>query len=144
VTGQNLGANAPVFIVYGLSNTQSAFGNLPFGLPGTNCSLLASIDASALAFASTTGTLGTGAAANALVVPADPVYSGLVVHEQLVPFAPAANVYGVAFSNAQSVTLGTLTAPGRGTYAVWHGQDASATVATDVKAFGYAVRLGTL
>ncbi len=71
-----------------------------------------------------------------------PAFSGLEFHEQLAVLAPNANPLGAAFSDAQTVTLGTLTPPGRGTYTVANGQDAYATIATDVLAFGYAVRLG--
>ena len=77
-------------------------------------------------------------------VPADPVYAGLVLHEQLAPVSFGVNPYGIALSDAQTVTLGTLTQPGIGVYAVANGQDANATIATDVQAFGYAVRLSTL
>jgi len=143
VTGQNLGASAPVLIIYGLDNAQSSFGALPYQLPGTSCSLLTSVDASRLTFADANGALVAGQAVNAFVVPADPIYNGLVIYEQLAALSAAANSYGVAFSDAQTLTLGTLSSPGRGTYTVSHGDDAYATVATEVSAFGYAVRLGT-
>lgn len=144
VTGQNLGANAPVFVLFGLDNTQSAFGPLPFRFPGTGCDLLTRIDANALTFATPGGALESGTPGNAFAVPADPAYAGLVLHEQLAALAPAANPLGLATSNAQTVTLGTITPPGRGTYAVGNNVDANATIATEVKAFGYAVRLRTL
>jgi len=143
VTGTELGANAPVFVIYGLDNTQSLFGPLPYRLPGTNCDLLVSVDATSLAFADATGALDSRSFANALVVPADPAYANLVIHEQLAALAPGANSFAVAFSNAQTVTLGSLTPLGRGTYVVGNGSDANATLATQVLPFGYAVRLGT-
>ncbi len=144
VTGQNLGANAPVFVLYGLDNTQSAFGPLPFRFPGTSCDLLVRIDASVLTFATPVGTLEPGLPGNAFPVPADAVFAGMVIHEQLAALAPAANPLGVAVSNAQTVTLGTIAPPGRGTYTVGNSVDADAAIATEVKAFGYAVRLRTL
>ncbi|MCR9244271.1 MAG: hypothetical protein NXI31_04510 [bacterium] len=140
ITGQNLGADAPLIVAFGLSNTRSLFGALPLTFPGTNCDLLVSLDATTLTFADSTGAL-TGLP---FVVPPVAAYAGVTLHHQLVAFAPAANSLGAAFSNAQTVTLGTLAAPGRGTYVVSHGSDADATIATEVSAFGYAARLGTL
>lgn len=144
VTGQNLGANAPVFVLYGLDNTQSAFGPLPFRFPGTACDLLTRIDANTLTFATPGGALESGTPGNAFAVPADPAYAGLVLHEQLAAMAPAANALGLAVSGAQTVTLGSISPPGRGTYSVGNNLDANATIATEVKALGCAMRLRTL
>ncbi len=137
--GQNLGANAPALVIFGLSNTQSLLGALPLTLNGTNCDVLVSQDATVFTVADASGEL-----ADFPFVPAAvPAFSGIVLHQQLAVFAPNANALGAAFSNAQTVTLGSLTAAGRGTWMVSNGADADATIATDVEAFGVAVRLGT-
>lgn len=142
LAGSNLGANAFVLGAFGLSNT-SAFVPLPFTLPGTACTLLASPDLTIGAIADASGTLG-GAQAIPLSLPADPAFSGIVVYEQLASLVPAANPWGIVLSNAVAVTLGSWFPLGRGTLAISHDTDASATHANAVKSFGYALRLRTL
>jgi hypothetical protein len=144
VTGQNLGANGVALVMHGLDNTQSPFGPLPFTLPGTACDLLVSPDALVLALANAAGELNTTSLGNAFTVPADPVFAGLVIHQQLAALAPAANAYGAAFSNAQTVTFGTIQPLGRGTLIATNEWASDAPVATQVRSFGYALRIGTL
>jgi|JRYL01.1.fsa_nt_gb hypothetical protein len=144
VTGQNLGAGSATLVMFGLDTTQSPFGPLPFRLPGTQCDLLVSPDALVFAMANGNGELNNASLGNAFAVPADPVFGGLVVHQQLAVLAPGANSFGAAFSNAQSVTFGTLDPLGRGTVIATNEFAADAPVATQVRPFGYALRLGTL
>jgi hypothetical protein len=140
--GTNLGANAFVLGAFGLSDTTS-FVPLPFTLPGTACTLLASPDVTFGAIADANGAL-TGAQAFALVLPPDPAIAGVVVYEQLASLVPAANPWGIVLSNAVAVTLGGWTPPGRGTWTVAHDTDANALYANSLKAFGLATRLRTL
>jgi hypothetical protein len=142
LSGQNLGASAFVLAVFGLSNT-TAFVPLPFQLPGTTCSLLASTDVTLGTFADAAGTV-SGAQAVPLSLAADPAFSGLVIYEQLASLVPAANPWGIVLSNGVAVTLGNFAPLGRGTYTVQHDADANATFANAVKPFGFAARLRTL
>ncbi|MFY9344828.1 MAG: hypothetical protein WAT39_20210 [Planctomycetota bacterium] len=142
LSGTGLGAGAPVLAVFGLSNT-AAFVPLPFVLPGTTCSLLASPDFTVPTFADATGAVN-GAAAVPLALAANPAFSGLVVYEQMASLVGSANPWGIVLSNGVAVTLGTFASPGRGTYTVAHDTDANAAFANVVRAFGYAVRLRTL
>jgi hypothetical protein len=138
LAGQNLGPNALALGVFGLSNTM-AFAPLPFQLPGTNCSLLASPD---FTLATTADGAGT-TAPNSLVLalPAAAALSGVVIYEQIASLVPTANPWGIVFSNAVAVTLGSFAAPGRGTYLCAHDTDQNATYANQVRAFGLALRL---
>lgn len=140
--GTNLGANAFVLAAFGLSNSTS-FVPLPFTLPGTTCSLLASPDLTLAAVADANGSLA-GAQAVPLALPADPALSGIVLYEQLASLVPAANPWGIVLSNGVAVTLGTWTAPGRGTISVSHDTNAGAAYANAIRPFGYALRLRTL
>lgn len=142
LAGANLGAGAPVVAVFGLSNTTS-FVPLPFALPGTSCTLLASPDATLLTLADGAGAL-SGAAAVPLAITADPAFSGLVVYEQLASLVGTANPWGIVLSDAVAVTLGSFAPLGRGTYMVAHDTDANATFANKVRPFGFAARLRTL
>ncbi len=141
LTGQNLGANAPVVGIFGLSNSV-AFAPLPFTLPGTSCALLASPDFTPVVLASGTGAVGGEQLV--LSLPADPAINGVVLYEQLASLVPAANPSGIRFSNGGERVLGGYTALGRGTYTVAHDNDASASFANVVRAFGYALQLRTL
>lgn len=143
LTGQNLGAGAPVFAIFGLSDTTSSFGPLPFQLPGTGCNFYSSTESYALVFADAGGTL-EAQPGTALAVPADNGFAGLVLFSQLAAYAPGANAFDVVLSDGLETTLGSLLPAGRGTWAVSHGASAVAPIATDVEAFGYAVRLRTL
>jgi hypothetical protein len=140
--GTNLGANAFVIGAFGLSDTLS-FVPLPFTLPGTSCSLLASPDVTFAAVADANGAL-TGANAFTLLLPPDPAISGVSGFEQLASLVPAANPWGIVLSNAVAVSLGTWAPPGRGTWTVAHDVDANAQYANVLKAFGFATRLRTL
>jgi hypothetical protein len=138
LVGQNLGGQAFALGVFGLSNT-TAFAPLPFTLPGTACSLLASPD---LTLATTTDAAGsTPANGLVLALPADPALSGVVLYEQIASLVPAANPWGIVFSNGAAVTLGSFAPLGRGTYMAAHDTDQNATHANQLRAFGTAVRL---
>jgi hypothetical protein len=141
LTGQNLGAGAPVLGIWGLSNTM-AFAPLPFTLPGTNCDLLASPDFTQATFADAAGAV-TGTQL-ALSLPADPAISGIVLYEQLASLVAGANAWGIVFSNAAAVTLGNFAPLGRQTYSVAHDVSATAPYGNIVRPFGYALRLHTL
>lgn len=137
LNGQNLGANAPVIAIFGLSNA------LPIPLPGTSCTLLTSLDVTSLLLADGTGAV-TGNPAAALALPAEPAFSGFILYEQLGSLVPAANPWGIVLGNAVAVTLGSFANPGRGTYSVAHDTDAAAVLANTTRAFGYAMRVRTL
>jgi hypothetical protein len=118
LTGQNLGAGALAFGIWGLGSA----GPLP--LPGTGCSLAANLD---------------------LLVPVFADAAGAVTGQQLplsLPASPALN--GIVLSNAVAVSLGAFAPLGRGTYLVAHDLDADALHANQVRPFGYALRLTTL
>ncbi|MCB9885743.1 MAG: hypothetical protein H6838_09635 [Planctomycetes bacterium] len=144
LTGDHLGANSPVVVMFGLDDTQGAFGPLPYNLPGTNCALLTSVDATSLVLADASGSLIAGQPGAAFAVPNIPVAAGLVVYEQLGALVPGANPFDVVLSDALAVTLGSMAPLGRGTYTVVNDQGANAPIATEVKPFGFAVRIGTL
>lgn len=144
VNGQNLGANAGVFAMFGFSDTQSPLGPLPLQLPGTSCAFLQSYDAYLLLVADATGMLPADAQNAALAIPARPVFQGTELLAQLMSVVPNANQWGFVLSDARRITLGNWSAAGRGTWTVSHGAFADAVVADSVRAFGYAVRLRTL
>jgi len=144
LTGQNLGANSPVFAIFGLSNTTSSFGALPYTLTGTNCTLLTSIDLSTLLFANAAGVIPANQPGASFAIPADNAFQGLVLHEQLAAYVAGANSWNLVLSNGLTVTLGSLNPLGRGTYTVQNGESATSPVASEVKPFGFAVRLRTL
>jgi hypothetical protein len=96
--------NTPVALIQGLSDTMSGFGPLPldltmFGAPG--CELL--VDPLAM-----TGfvTDGVGTALFLQATPSTLSLSGAVIYEQVVTLDPAANAFGVAFSNSLEQRLG--------------------------------------
>lgn len=142
VTGQNLGANAVALAVFGLSDTV-AFAPLPFTLPGTNCTLLASPDFTLPAVTDGSGALTT-AQGLVLSLPAEAALNGIVVFEQLASLVPTANPWGLVLSNANAVTLGSYNPLGRGTYLVAHDTNQNAAHANQLRAFGMALRLRTL
>lgn len=142
LVGQDLGSNAVVLGMFGIDNTSYTGIALPFTLPGTTCPLLTSIDASAVTIADATGAV-TGTDLG-LALPADPAISGVMLYEQLASIVPAANGFGIVFSDAVAVTLGDWNPLGRQTYSVAHDTDATASHANLLSAFGYAMRLGTL
>jgi hypothetical protein len=136
LNGQNLGANAIVVAIFGLSNA-------PATLPGTNCTVLASLDVTSLLLADGAGAV-LGNPAAALALPADPAISGYTIYEQLGSLVPAANPWGIVLGNAVAVQLGSFSTPGRGTYQVAHDTNAGAVFGNTMKAFGYAMRVRTL
>lgn len=142
LVGQNLGSNAIVLGMFGLDNTSHSGIALPFLLPGTNCALLTSIDATAVTFADAAGAV-TGTDLT-LSLPADPAINGVVIYEQLASLVPAANAWGIVFSDGVEVTLGAFDVLGRETYTVAHDSDANAVYGNVVEPFGYAMRLRTL
>ncbi|MGK0157174.1 MAG: hypothetical protein ACI9SE_004150 [Neolewinella sp.] len=142
LVGQNLGPNSVVLGMFGLDNATYDGLTLPFTLPGTNCALLTSLDATAITFADAAGNVtGTDLA---LSLPADPAINGVLIYEQLASLVPAANSWGIVFSDGVEVTLGIFDVLGRQTYTVAHDSDASATFGNVVEPFGYALRLRTL
>ncbi len=142
LAGANLGANAAAIAIFGLSNTNASVP-LPFTLPGTACTLLASTDVTTLVLADANGA-AAGAQAVPLALAANPAFSGLVIYEQFASLVPAANPWGIVLSDAVGVTLGSWTPPGRGTFTVAHDTNANAQHANTLRSFGYAVRLRTL
>ncbi|HLQ36874.1 MAG TPA: hypothetical protein VK348_03670 [Planctomycetota bacterium] len=141
LSGQNLGANAPVFAIVGLSDQSGQLGNLPFPLPGTACTFYTSFELHWLLSADASGSIAPGTQAAALAVPPNPAFAGVLLHEQLLSFLPAANAFGFVLTDGRHVTVGALNVPGIGTYTVSHGSDSGAMVADLVEPFGYAVRL---
>ncbi len=139
--GSNLGSNALVFALVGFSDQHSPFGPLPFALPGTGCSFYTSFDHHWLLFADAAGAIPAGTAAAALPVPPSAAFAGMVLHEQLLAYAPGANALDFALSDLHTVTLGSIAAPQLGVYTVSHGGSADATIGDRVEPFGYAVRL---
>lgn len=137
LTGQNLGANTVGAAVFG-------FTSLPPGtsLPGTNCDVLVDPQLMVPFLTDANGAL-TGTAM-ALSLPADPVFNGGVLYEQLATLVPTANAFGIVTTNAQTVTLGSWITPTRGFYTVSHDTDANASYANAVKPFGFALRFRTL
>jgi hypothetical protein len=142
LAGANLGANVAAVAIFGLSNSSAAVP-LPFTLPGTACTLLASPDVTVLTLTDATGAVA-GAQAVPLGLAANPAFSGLFVYEQFASLVPAANPWGIVLSDAVAVTLGSWTPLGRGTFTVAHDTNANAAHANSLRAFGYAVRLRTL
>ena len=142
LTGQGFNAQTPVLGLFGTSDALYAGAALPLPLPGTSCSLLTSAELTKVALADGSGAVG--GAALALSVPASTALNGFTLFEQLAGLAPGANAYGVVFSDAAAVTLGAFTAPGHDYYMVGHDADANAAFANQTRAFGYAMRLGTL
>lgn len=144
VNGQNLGANAPVFLMLGLSDTTSSLGTLPLALPGTNCTFLQSIDTYRLLVANASGAIANNSQEAAVVIPPNPVLNGVVMLEQLLSVVPGANApWDFVLSDARRVQLGSLTPPSRGTWTVSHGSLATPAIADKVEALGLAVRLRT-
>ncbi|MCY2956241.1 MAG: hypothetical protein NT107_04310 [Planctomycetota bacterium] len=141
LAGQNLGANALVIGLVGLSNTMSNLGPLPLLLPGTSCQLLASPDLLMFLQSNSSGAIAANQQSAAIAVPASTAFSGLQLFEQLIAFAPAANAFDMISSDARAVVLGTIAAPLLGIYTVSNGALADATIADKVDPFGYAVRL---
>lgn len=139
--GQNLGANTLVFAIAGVSNTSSPFGALPWSLPGTACQLLASADLTLLLQSDANGAIPANQQGAALSVPANAVFGGLQLFEQLIAYAPGANAYDLISSDGRTIALGSIAPPLLGIYTVSHGSLADATIADKVDPFGYAVRL---
>lgn len=142
LAGQNLGSGALVFALIGLSNTVSPFGPLPVQLPGTGCYFYNSFDTYWFMTADSSGTIAPNSQTGALVLAANPVFSGMTLYEQLMSYAPGANPpWDFALSDLRTVALGSLNPPPIGTWAVSHGSSHTAAVADLVEPFGYAVRL---
>lgn len=135
--GQNLGPNRLGAVIVGFSDIP---GGIPTGQPG--CSLFATPDA--LAFLTYDGNGALPAAGIPLSIPANPVFSGVSLFEQLASTDFTLPNDGLVLSNALQVTMGTFTMPDRGVYMVAHDLDANAEHANMVKPFGFAVRFRTL
>jgi hypothetical protein len=144
LTGANLGSNVFAAGLIGLSNTSSTFGPLPLNVPGTGCDLLVSGELVTLLQTSAAGSIQAGPLAGAVVVPADPSFSGMQLYGQLASFVPGANSpWDMVFSNGVDIVLGGFATPGIGVYAISHSADANAAVADTIEPFGYALRVQT-
>ena len=142
IHGTNLGANAPVFALLGVSDRNASFGALPFPVPGTACSLYTSWDLTLPGvLADASGAIAPFARGTTVALPAVPQLSGGALYEQLVSYVPGANPWGLVFSDLRTVVLGQLVPPSPGFYAVSHGFSATAPVADDAGPYGYALRL---
>ncbi len=142
IHGTNLGSGAPVFAMLGTSDRVASFGPLPFPVPGTACSVYQSWDVTLPGvLADSNGVIAPFAQGSTVALPAVPQLSGGALYEQLVSYVPAANAFGLVFSDLRSVVLGQLVAPNPGFYAVSHGFSATAPVADDAGPYGYALRL---
>lgn len=143
VAGANLGANAPGFLLLGISDQFGAIGALPFGLPGTTCSLYNSAEFALPVGADSSGAVLAGPT-TAISVPAIPTLLGAMLFEQFVTIVPGANPFDLVLSDQRAVTLGPWNAPSRGTWMISHGTDANSPVADAVDVLGLAIRLRTL
>ena len=143
VHGSELGPNASVVAMLGFSDTQSSFGPLPFVLAGTTCSIQQSWDLGWVLQADALGTIPAFAPGTMVPVPPVQALANRTIFEQLGAIAPGANPWGVVLSDKRIVTLGTLTAPNIGIYQVRSSQSFGAAVADSVRAFAYALRVGT-
>lgn len=141
IHGDHLGANAAVFAAIGASETVAAFGPLPLSLPGTSCQIYTSSDFMLPLQADALGALAPFANGSTLAIPALPFFQGARLYEQLVSYVPGANPWSLVFSDKRAITLGMLTPPNPGFYAVSHGFDANAAVADDTGSHGYALRV---
>ncbi len=142
--GTGLGANAPGFLLLGISDQFGAFGSLPVGLPGTNCTLYNSADFALPVGADATGAV-IGGPATALVVPPIASLAGAALFEQFITLVPGANApFDLVMSDQRTVTFGPWNAPSRGTWMISHGMSSTSPVADRVEVLGLAVRLHTL
>ena len=141
VSGQNLGASTIALLVLSGSNTTSQYGQLPFNLPTTGCSLYTETELSFLMFTDANGSIAPNSQMGAISVPAEPAFAGVTIYEQFVSLVQSANPFGFVLSDARAVTLGSFSTPTLGVYTVSHGADANATVADKVEPFGYALRI---
>jgi hypothetical protein len=144
LNGTDLGPNAPVFALFGISDTTSVLGPLPFNLGGSSCNFLTSIDLISMLLADGAGAVTGSQAGAAIAIPAVPAFAGLNLFAQLASYVPGANPWDVVLSDGQAITLGSISAISRGTYMVGNGDSATSPFATSVKPFGFAMRLRTL
>ena len=135
--GQNLGANRLGAVIIGFSDQP---GGIPTG--PANCSLFTTPDV--VAFLQYDGFGALPAMGIPLSIPANPMFSGASLFEQLASVDYTLSYDGIVMSNALQVTMGTFTMPDRGVYMVAHDLDANAELANTVKPFGFAVRFRTL
>lgn len=94
----------PALLTLGVSKTQWGPFRLPLDLTqagAQGCLLLCSIDVGA-----GKATDGSGNASNAVPIPNDSAFVGVVYHHQWVVFSPAANTLGAIFSNGGTVQIG--------------------------------------
>ena len=142
--GANLGANAPGFLLLGISDSFGPIGALPFGLPGTNCSLYNSAEFPIPVVTDAGGAVLAGPG-TAISVPANPGLLGAQLFEQFVTVVPGANApFDLVMSDSRAITLGSWNGPSRGTWMISHGTNANSPYADAVEVAGIAMRLRTL
>jgi hypothetical protein len=140
IHGDNLGANAPVAAMIGLSDMVWGGLPLPIQLPGTACTIYASFDLALPLVADASGSVSAAAGAP-VVVPADGSLQSLQLFHQLVSVVPGANPWNLVLSDKRTVDLGSYDPIIPGAYFVAHDSDAGAALANEVKPAGLAVRL---
>ena len=141
--GSNLGANSPVIALIGLSDTQAAFGPLPFNLPGTSCFAFTSWDLSLSTVADAAGSIRSNDPRMALPLSTHNVLTGLQYYAQLAALVPGANRWNLVFSDKRTVQLGGINPLSMGMYAVWNGDSSTAAYGDAAQEFGFAMRLQT-
>jgi hypothetical protein len=143
IHGADLGANAPVFLVIGASDSFSGLGTLPFGVPFTNCNVYASLDIVTQTTADANGMVPAFAPGTLIPVPADLAFQNVTLYEQLISVVPDANQpWNLVLSDKRTVTLGTLTDPSIGVWLASNKDSASASIADTLRTFGFAARIG--
>lgn len=144
IGGSNLGANSPVVAILGVSQTQAAFGALPWNLPGTSCFAYNSWDLFVNGVADANGSIRVQDPALAVPLLADNSLLGATYHVQLASVVPGANQpWNLVFSDSRTVQLGGINPLSKGMYAVSNRDSATAPFADFEQEFGYAVRLHT-
>jgi len=144
IGGSNLGPNSPVVAILGVSQTQAAFGSLPWNLPGTSCFAYNSWDVFVNGVAGANGSIAAEDPAMAIPLLADNSLLGATYHLQLAAVVPGANLpWNLVFSDARTVQLGGINPLSKGMYVVSNGYSDTSPYADFAQEFGYAVRLHT-
>ncbi len=144
ITGQNLGANAPVAAALGASASVGPLGSLPLALPGTSCLIHTSWEGFLFGSADAGGAIAAGNPAFTVAVPPIPWFAGATYHAQLFSVVPGANPpFGLVLSDRRTVQLGSLNPRARGMYMVASTTSATAPFADFAGELVLAVRLRT-
>ena len=142
--GQELGANAPVIAILGVSDTTSVLGSLPWSLPGTGCSIYTSWDVFLNSTADANGQTVVNDPALAIPLAVDPALNFVTYHAQFVSLVPGANPpWSLVFSDKRTVQLGGVNPNALGMYTVSHSTSDTAPFGDYTGEFGYAMRLST-